>query len=146
MIIGDEANIWQHFVWNDEGSLRSWQFHLLRHCFVHSDGKVVLPLPSIEVLAEAAVNSDRKAAVIHVLESSVVSWMKQVKVKYTLQLMKTTDVTFCLLPGCHAVGSELKHYQKTWKVCWTSSRNRGMCKVHTLWCDVYRNQWCWNVF
>lgn len=48
---------------------------------VHSAGKVVLPLPSIEVLAEAAMNTDRKAAVIHVLESSVVSWMKQVKVK-----------------------------------------------------------------
>ena len=41
---------------------------------------MVLPLPSIEVLAEAAMNLDRKAAVIHVLESSVVSWMKQVKV------------------------------------------------------------------
>ena len=37
-------------------------------------------MPSIEVLAEAAMNSDRRAAVIHVLESSVVSWMKQVKV------------------------------------------------------------------
>ena len=45
-----------------------------------SQGKVILPLPSIEVLAEAAMNSDRRAAVIHVLESSVVSWMKQVKV------------------------------------------------------------------
>ena len=45
-----------------------------------SDGRVALPLPSIEVLAEAAMNNDRKAAVIHVLESSVVSWMKQVKV------------------------------------------------------------------
>lgn len=57
---------------------------LVMALFIHSDGKVVLPLPSIEVLAEAALNSDRKAAVIHVLESSVVSWMKQVKVKHTL--------------------------------------------------------------
>ncbi len=45
-----------------------------------SQGKVVLPMPSIEVLAETAMNSDRRVAVIHVLESSVVSWMKQVKV------------------------------------------------------------------
>ena len=60
-------------------------FHGLLHClFTCSDGKVVLPLPSIEVLAEAAMNTDRKAAVIHVLESSVVSWMKQVKVKTQL--------------------------------------------------------------
>ena len=40
----------------------------------------MLPLPSIEVLAEAAANTDRRSAVVHVLESSVVSWMKQVKV------------------------------------------------------------------
>ena len=45
-----------------------------------SQGKVVLPMPSLEVLAETALNSDRRVAVIHVLESSVVSWMKQVKV------------------------------------------------------------------
>lgn len=37
-------------------------------------------MPSIEVLADAAMNPDRKAAVLHILESSVVSWMKQVKV------------------------------------------------------------------
>ena len=43
-------------------------------------GKLVLPMPSLEVLAESALNSDRRVAVIHVLESSVVSWMKQVKV------------------------------------------------------------------
>ena len=42
--------------------------------------KVVLPLPAIEVLADAVNASDRRLAVIHVLESSVVSWMKQVKV------------------------------------------------------------------
>lgn len=43
-------------------------------------GEVVLPLPSIEVLAEAASFSSRRSAVIHVMESSVVAWMKQVKV------------------------------------------------------------------
>lgn len=41
---------------------------------------MVLPMPAIEVLADAAMNSDRRAAVVHILESSVVSWMKQVKV------------------------------------------------------------------
>ncbi len=51
------------------------------HSFLFSQGKVVLPMPSIEVLAETAMNSDRRVAVIHVLESSVVSWMKQVKVR-----------------------------------------------------------------
>ena len=40
-------------------------------------------MPSIEVLADAAMNSDRRAAVVHILESSVVSWMKQVKVYCT---------------------------------------------------------------
>lgn len=43
-------------------------------------------MPSIEVLAEAAWNSDRRVAVIHVLESSVVSWMKQVKVHLSVHV------------------------------------------------------------
>ena len=47
---------------------------------LYSDGKVMLPLPSIEVLSEAAQRSDRKGTVIHIMETSVISWMKQVKV------------------------------------------------------------------
>ncbi len=53
---------------------------LLVSLCTHSEGRVVLPLPSIEVLAEAASSSDRRGTVIHIMESSVVYWMKQVKV------------------------------------------------------------------
>lgn len=42
--------------------------------------EIVLPLPSIEVLAEAAENSSRRGAVLHVLETTVISWIKQIKV------------------------------------------------------------------
>ncbi|KAL5499629.1 hypothetical protein EMCRGX_G011081 [Ephydatia muelleri] len=41
--------------------------------------RVVLPIPSIEVLAEAATSDDRKPAIIRVLESAIIAWMKQVK-------------------------------------------------------------------
>ena len=40
----------------------------------------MLPIPSIEVLAEAATSDDRKPAIIRVLESAIIAWMKQVKV------------------------------------------------------------------
>ena len=43
-------------------------------------GQVTLPLPSIEVLSEAAAYSSRRPAVIHVLETAVVNWIKQIKV------------------------------------------------------------------
>lgn len=43
--------------------------------------QVTLPLPSIEVLSEAAAYSSRRPAVIHVLETAVVNWIKQIKVK-----------------------------------------------------------------
>ena len=42
--------------------------------------QVTLPLPSIEVLSEAAAYSSRRPAVIHVLETAVVNWIKQIKV------------------------------------------------------------------
>ena len=42
--------------------------------------QVTLPLPSIEVLSEAAASSSRRPAVIHVLETVVVNWIKQIKV------------------------------------------------------------------
>ena len=46
---------------------------------------MVLPLPSIEVLAEAAAGSQtRTSVVIHVLESFVVTWMKLIKVLSTV--------------------------------------------------------------
>ena len=48
-----------------------------------TQGRVLLPLPSITVLAESATSADHRATVIHVLESSVVQWMKQVKVYTT---------------------------------------------------------------
>ncbi|XP_033641709.1 dynein beta chain, flagellar outer arm-like [Asterias rubens] len=43
------------------------------------EGDIILPLPSIEVLAEAAALPTRRTAVIHVLESSVIGWIKQIK-------------------------------------------------------------------
>ena len=39
----------------------------------------MLPLPSIEVLADAANNINRRGAVLHVLETTVIGWMKQIK-------------------------------------------------------------------
>ena len=41
---------------------------------------MVLPLPSIEVLAEVAGSQARTTIVVHVLESFVVTWMKLIKV------------------------------------------------------------------
>lgn len=43
-------------------------------------GEVVLALPSVEVLAEVAANKGRKVAVLHVLETTVVGWSKQIEV------------------------------------------------------------------
>ena len=40
----------------------------------------MLPLPSIEVLAEAAASVTRRGAVLHVLETTVIGWIKQIKV------------------------------------------------------------------
>ena len=45
-----------------------------------SEGQVILAMPSIEVLADAAASPHRRAAVLHVLESCVVNWIKQIKV------------------------------------------------------------------
>ena len=41
---------------------------------------MALSLPAIEVLSEAAAFSGRRPAVIHVLETTVVHWIKQIKV------------------------------------------------------------------
>lgn len=43
-------------------------------------GRIVLNLPSIEVLAEAAATPTRRAAVLHVLETTVIGWIKQIRV------------------------------------------------------------------
>ncbi|KAI0240669.1 Dynein beta chain, flagellar outer arm [Lamellibrachia satsuma] len=45
----------------------------------HSKGDVTLPLPSIEVLAEAASSPNRRGSVLHVLETTVIGWIKQIK-------------------------------------------------------------------
>lgn len=41
---------------------------------------MTLPLPSIEVLAEAASSPNRRGSVLHVLETTVIGWIKQIKV------------------------------------------------------------------
>ncbi|XP_071095883.1 uncharacterized protein [Haliotis cracherodii] len=46
----------------------------------HVRGQIVLNLPSIEVLAEAAASPNRRGAVLHVLESTVINWIKQIRV------------------------------------------------------------------
>ena len=46
----------------------------------HVEGRIVLNLPSIEVLAEAAASPSRRAAVLHVLETTVIGWIKQIRV------------------------------------------------------------------
>ncbi|KAH9514965.1 hypothetical protein Btru_021540, partial [Bulinus truncatus] len=45
----------------------------------HVEGLTVLHLPAIEVLAEAAASPSRRAAVLHVLETTVIGWIKQIK-------------------------------------------------------------------
>ena len=57
----------------------------------------MLPLPSIEVLAEAAISSDRRGVVIHIMESSVVSWMKQVKVRSGIHLVWLQLLQCCVI-------------------------------------------------
>ena len=42
--------------------------------------RVVLPLPSLEVLSDVSSYPDRHVGVMHVLETSVVMWLKQIKV------------------------------------------------------------------
>jgi dynein heavy chain len=49
-------------------------------CDILLQNKVALSLPCIEVLSEAAAFSGRRPAVIHVLETTVVNWIKQIKV------------------------------------------------------------------
>ena len=44
--------------------------------------KVVLPLPSLEVLSDVSTYPNRHAGVMHVLETSVVMWLKQIKVSF----------------------------------------------------------------
>ena len=43
---------------------------------------MTLPLPSIEILAEAASSPNRRGSVLHVLETTVIGWIKQIKVSH----------------------------------------------------------------
>ncbi|XP_070202269.1 uncharacterized protein [Littorina saxatilis] len=45
----------------------------------HVEGRIILNLPSIEVLAEVAATPSRRAAVLHVLETTVIGWIKQIR-------------------------------------------------------------------
>uniref|UniRef100_A0A1X7UKN4 Uncharacterized protein n=1 Tax=Amphimedon queenslandica TaxID=400682 RepID=A0A1X7UKN4_AMPQE len=47
----------------------------------HLSGDLVLPIPSLDILVEGAAssNNERRAVVVHIMESCVISWMKQVK-------------------------------------------------------------------
>ena len=46
-------------------------------------GDLILPLPSIEVLADAASTTERHGSVLHVLETTIIGWIKQIKVHLT---------------------------------------------------------------
>ena len=48
----------------------------------------MLPFPSVEVLAEAASTATRRGAVLHVLESTVIGWIKQIKVSTVRPALK----------------------------------------------------------
>lgn len=53
---------------------------LIKSIFQPLQGRIILSLPSIEVLAEAAATPNRRGAVLHVLETTVLAWIKQIKV------------------------------------------------------------------
>ena len=61
-------------------------------CFIiFLQKQVVLPLPSLEVLSDVSSYPNRHAGVMHVLETSVVMWLKQIKVscRRALQYIST---------------------------------------------------------
>ena len=63
----------------DQNSKHLTNTHYPSSCYFHQ-GKVILPLPSVSTLVETALTSpDRHSVVVHVLETAVVTWMKQVK-------------------------------------------------------------------
>lgn len=43
--------------------------------------ETILALPNIEVLEEAAKDVHQRPFVIHILETTLIAWMKQIKVK-----------------------------------------------------------------
>ncbi|XP_071959570.1 uncharacterized protein [Antedon mediterranea] len=65
----------------------------------HLEGTITLPLPSIEVLAEAANLPTRRAAVIHVLESSVIGWIKQIRLVLKHEPLQELADQFGTHPG-----------------------------------------------
>lgn len=60
----------------------------LKEVFYLFKGRIILSLPSIEVLAEAAAAVNRRGAVLHVLETTVLAWIKQIKVRIQSYLVK----------------------------------------------------------
>ncbi|XP_043910785.1 dynein beta chain, flagellar outer arm-like [Protopterus annectens] len=44
------------------------------------EGSIVLPIPAAKVLAKAVSSVEKRGAVIHVLESTIIGWIKQIKV------------------------------------------------------------------
>ncbi|XP_033103095.1 dynein heavy chain 9, axonemal-like [Anneissia japonica] len=65
----------------------------------HLEGTITLPLPSIEVLADAASLPNRRAAVIHVLESSVIGWIKQIRIVLKHEPLQELAAQFGTHPG-----------------------------------------------
>ena len=57
-------------------------------------GRILLNLPSIEVLAEAAASPNRRAAVLHVLETTIINWIKQIRVNHSLLYRQEGNVLF----------------------------------------------------
>ena len=43
------------------------------------EDSVTLPLPALPVLASAATNPSRRLAVLHILETTLINWQKQIK-------------------------------------------------------------------
>lgn len=80
---------------------------------------MLLPLPSIEVLAGAAGGVGR-STLVHIMETCVVSWMKQVKVRDYIMLKLISVLSkikrcmelplfFVLIAGSLALRSKFKH-------------------------------------
>ena len=56
---------------------------------------MVLPQPSLEVLADVSSNPGRHGGVMHVLETCIVTWLKQIKV-CTYVCAYTLHVHMCI--------------------------------------------------
>ena len=70
--------------------------NILSFCLFQGD--LILPLPSIEVLADAASNTDRHGSVLHVLETTIIGWIKQIKVRASVSIQYE-------IHGTHVIGN-----------------------------------------